>query len=44
MACADRLLHEFGVKWTIFGAVTQLVIAYLVSVMIFQSGLLFGLG
>jgi len=44
MVAVAAQLHEFGVKWTIFGAVTQLVIAYLVSVMIFQGGLLFGLG
>jgi ferrous iron transport protein B len=37
-------LQEFGAKWTIFGVISQLLIAYIFSIIVFQGGLLLGLG
>ncbi len=36
--------HEFGNKWTLFGMAMQLVVAWVSAVIIFQGGLLLGLG
>jgi ferrous iron transport protein B len=36
--------HEFGNKWTLFGMAMQLAVAWIAAVVIFQGGLLLGLG
>lgn len=36
--------HEFGNKWTLFSMVMQLAVAWIAAVVIFQGGLLLGLG
>ena len=36
--------HEFGNKWALFGMVMQLGVAWIAAVVIFQGGLLLGLG
>jgi len=42
MVAMAAQIQEFGAKWAIFGAVMQLVVAYVFSVFIFQGGLLLG--
>ncbi|MCD6577628.1 MAG: ferrous iron transport protein B [Anaerolineaceae bacterium] len=44
MVAVAAQLQEFGVKWAIFGALLELVVAYIASVIVFQGGLLLGLG
>ncbi|MDO9545954.1 MAG: ferrous iron transport protein B [Pelolinea sp.] len=44
MVAVAAQIQEFGAKWAIFGAVLQLVVAYISSVLVFQGGLLLGLG
>jgi len=44
MVAVAAQIQEYGAKWAAFGAVMQLAVAYLFSVLIFQGGLAFGLG
>jgi len=36
--------QEFGNKWTLFGMVMQLAVAWVAAVLIFQGGIALGLG
>jgi len=44
MVAVAAQIQEYGAKWAAFGAVMQLAVAYLFSVLIFQGGLALGLG
>jgi ferrous iron transport protein B len=44
MVAVAAQLQEFGWKWTLFGAVMQLAVSFVASVIVFQGGLLLGLG
>jgi len=44
MVAVAAQIQEFGLKWALFGALMQLGIAYLAAVIVFQGGLLLGLG
>jgi len=44
MVAVAAQLQEFGAKWTIFGALMQLTVAYISAIIVFQGGLLLGLG
>jgi ferrous iron transport protein B len=44
MVAVAAQLQEFGWKWTLFGAVMQLAVSFAASVIVFQGGLLLGLG
>lgn len=44
MVAVAAQLQEFGVKWALFGAVMQLVVAYVSALAVFQGGIALGLG
>jgi len=44
MVAVAAQIQEFGAKWALFGALMQLAIAYTSAVIVFQGGLLLGLG
>lgn len=44
MVAVAAQVQEFGAKWALFGAVMQIVVAYVSAVIVFQGGLLLGLG
>jgi len=44
MVAVAAQIQEFGAKWALFGALMQLAVAYFSAVIVFQGGLLLGLG
>ncbi|MBM3138012.1 MAG: ferrous iron transport protein B, partial [Chloroflexi bacterium] len=44
MVAVAAQIQEFGIKWALFGAFLQLGIAYMAAILVFQGGLLLGLG
>jgi ferrous iron transport protein B len=44
MVAVAAQIQEFGAKWALFGALMQLAVAYISAVIVFQGGLLLGLG
>jgi len=44
MVAVAAQIQEFGAKWALFGALMQLTVAYISAVIVFQGGLLLGLG
>jgi len=44
MVAVAAQIQEFGTKWALFGALMQLAVAYISAVIVFQGGLLLGLG
>jgi ferrous iron transport protein B len=44
VATLGAIKHEFGTSWAVTSAVYQTAVAWLVAFLIYQGGLLFGLG
>jgi ferrous iron transport protein B len=44
MVAVAAELQEFGAKWTWFSVIGQFVIAWLMALVVFQGGMLLGLG
>lgn len=44
VATLGAIKHEFGTSWAVTSAVYQTVVAWLMAFIVYQGGLLFGLG